>query len=167
VLPTTTDIPSTPELQNTFYRGINLNGPALIIDGYQWESASAANYSISGMRFCASWVTLVPATDAPRAQMVRCSVQNWAHNLVLNSVPAGTYEIYLYVWLDWANSRPDVFNILLEGQLVQSTIRLSTKGEWRRLGPYQVTITDNTINITSSGGVGNLSGVAVYRVIGS
>ena len=54
--------------ENTFYRAINLNGPALSIDGNNWEaSAGAPNFSIAGLTFANQSVTLVPATDANRA----------------------------------------------------------------------------------------------------
>jgi hypothetical protein len=96
--------------------------------------------------------------------MIRCHVQNWAHNIALNSVPVGTYDVYVYTWLDWSNPNPDTISVSLEGQTVQSGIRLTGLGEWRRLGPYRAAIHDGAINITSSGGIANLSGVEVYRV---
>jgi hypothetical protein len=147
-----------------FYRAINLNGAALVIDGNNWEGAAAPNYSTVGWGFCSPWTTLAPTTDAARTQMIQCSMQHWAHNIVLSSVPAGTYDVYVYTWLDWSNPNPDTISVSLEGQTVQSGIRLTGLGEWRRLGPYRAAIHDGAINITSSGGIANLSGVEVYRV---
>lgn len=31
-----------------FYRGLNLNGPALVIDGHRWDGKDAKNYSAEG-----------------------------------------------------------------------------------------------------------------------
>jgi hypothetical protein len=166
---TVTAVPTNPPTSggaSSFFRAINLNGPALVIDGNSWEGSTAANYSISGMTFCNPWVALVPTTDTNRAQMIQCSVQHWAHNLVLSGVPAGTYQVYLYIWMDWANPRPDSFNVQVEGLTVDSGIRVSGLGEWRRIGPYQSSIVDGTLNLTTTGGVANLSGVEVYRVGG-
>ena len=174
VLPTATSTTVVaPTMQPTytgtgrFYRGINLNGPAVVIDGNAWEASTAANFSAAGTRFCASWVTLNPATDASRAQMIRCHMQHWAHNLVLSGVPAGTYQVYLYVWLDWLNPNPDTFSFQLEGQTAQTGIRVTGLGEWRRVGPYQAAVNDGTINITSTGGIANVSGIEVYSLGGS
>jgi beta-mannanase len=171
VVPTNTPIAPTSTPPQTgaanFYRAINLNGPALVIDGNAWEGTTAANFSADGQRFCASWVTLAPATDANRQQMLRCHVQHWAHNLLLSGVPAGAYQVYLYVWLDWANPNPDTFSIQMEGVTVQTGIRLTGVGEWKRIGPYQAAISDGGINITTTGGIANLSGIEVYRVGGS
>jgi hypothetical protein len=162
---TPTSTPTSGPVTTSFYRAINLGGSAVVIDGNNWEASTAPNYTVVGSPYCSPWVTLVPATDANRAQMIRCTVQHWAQNIVLNSVPADTYDVYLYVWLDWADPNPAVITYRLEGQIVEPGIQLTGAGTWRRLGPYRATITDGAINVTTSGGVINVSGIEVYRVL--
>jgi hypothetical protein len=162
---TATFTPTPTPVTATFYRAINLGGSEMVIDGNTWEASTAPNFSVDGSSFCAPWITLTPPTDANRTQMIRCSVEHWAHNISMSNVPADTYEVYLYVWSDWANPSPPSITVRLEGQTVQTGIQLNGAGEWLRVGPYRATINDGTINVTTSGGVVNVSGIEVYRLI--
>lgn len=145
----------------SFYRAINLNGPALTLDGNAWESGAAANFSPYGYTFENQSVSLLPATDAERARMIRSSV--WGNNatLTLKAVPSGTYEVYLYVWED---NYPAVFSVRLENNLVLNNYNSGSAGTWKKLGPYRTAVTDGTLNLTAQGGDANLSGLEVWRV---
>ena len=145
----------------TFYRGINLNGGALTLDGQSWVGSSgAANFQIAGTAFANQNVALDPATDAARATMIRSSVYSSAVAASISGVPAGTYSVYLYVWEDnFAQS----FSITLEGQTVLANYNSGAAGHWDRLGPFTAPITDGTINIATSGGDANLSGIEVWN----
>src|SRR5687768_8793025 len=85
----TSNIVFTP----TFYRGLNLNGAAVSLDGNSWQASSgAANFSYVGSTFANQNVTLIPSTDATRATMIRSSI--WGNvTLNLTSVPNGYYDI--------------------------------------------------------------------------
>ncbi|HTF17513.1 MAG TPA: putative Ig domain-containing protein, partial [Chryseolinea sp.] len=148
---------------NTLYRAININGPALLIDGNNWEAgASAPNLLFTNSTaFANQAVTLVPATDANRAAMIRSSVWGSGLSLSLGAIPAATYQIFLYVWED---NSPETFSLSLEGTVVQSNYNSGTTGTWTKLGPYQATINDGTINLNSSGGAANFSGLEVWRI---
>jgi hypothetical protein len=37
-------------------------------------------------------------------------------------------------------------------------------GSWQKLGPFQANITDGTINLSTTGGAANFSGVEVWRI---
>ncbi|MCL4251890.1 MAG: hypothetical protein KJ065_27310, partial [Anaerolineae bacterium] len=166
---TNTPIPATSTPQPSapsFYRAINLGGSALSIDGNAWDGSPAANYTTNGNAACSPWTPLTPATDANRTTMIRCQVQHWAHNIVMSDVPNGQYRVYVYTWLDWADPNQQPFSVQLEGQTVQSGILLSSAGAWFKLGPWDVTISDGTINLTTNGGLPNLSGIEVWRATG-
>lgn len=146
----------------TFYRAINLNGPALIIDGNNWEAnASAAGFSYTGAAlFSDPTVTLQPATDANRTTMIRSSMWGGNVGLSLAGVPAGTYQVYVYVWED---NFPETFSISVEGTVVQSNYNSGPAGTWRKLGPFTIALTDGTINVGATGGIANLSGLEIWR----
>ncbi|MEJ1241371.1 putative Ig domain-containing protein [Chryseolinea sp. T2] len=148
---------------NAIYRAINLNGPALLIDGFSWENGSGApNLSITnGTAFSNQGVTLVPATDANRATMIRSSVFGQTWGVTLGAIPAGTYQIYLYMWED---NNPETFSISLEGTPVLSNYNSGSTGTWRKLGPFQAIINDGAINLGFTGGSSNLSGLEVWRM---
>ena len=81
----------------TFFRGLNLNGPAVTIDGRSWDGADSKQYICRDKAFENQKVPLQPATDAERAKMIRSS--RWGGNRVeLLELPAGAYTVFLYVW---------------------------------------------------------------------
>jgi hypothetical protein len=144
----------------TFYRAINVNGPALSIDGNNWEaSASAPNFSMSGAAFANQGVTLSPSTDASRTNMIRSAIW-YQPSLTVNAVPAGAYQVWLYVWED---NFPVTYSILLANNLVQSNYNSGSAGTWRKLGPYNVTVTAGSINIRSTAIEANFSGIEIWR----
>src|SRR5688500_8240045 len=84
----------------TFFRALNLNGPALVIDGHAWEGTNASNFVCNGQSFENQSVPLKPATDAARTRMIRSSRWGSKVDVELTAVPDGIYQIYLYVWED-------------------------------------------------------------------
>jgi uncharacterized repeat protein (TIGR02543 family) len=144
----------------TFYRGLNVGGTALTIDGQSWEAGTAPNFNVSGPAFANQAVTLNPATDANRATMIRSSVYGTNLDASLGNVPAGTYQVYLYFWED---NSAETFNILVEGQVVDNNYNSGAAGHWDRLGPFAVNINDGMLNISTAGGYANLSGIEVWR----
>src|SRR5215217_3347362 len=91
-----------------FVRGVNLNGPALTIDGHAWEGKDAANLAYRGGAFFENQkVPLRPPTDPARTQMIRSSVWNSGKpdtgpkvEVELGGLPAGALQVFLYVWED-------------------------------------------------------------------
>jgi hypothetical protein len=151
-----------PAATAAFYRAINLNGEAITLDGNAWAGKTATNYNTNGGSFVNSTTALVPSTDATRTAMIRSSVWRYTGlQLNLTSVPSGTYQVYLYMWED---NNPETFSISLEGRVVQANYNSGAAGTWKKLGPYQATITDGTINIATTGGAANFSGVEVWKV---
>ncbi|GAB3867890.1 hypothetical protein GCM10028824_11330 [Hymenobacter segetis] len=146
----------------TFYRALNINGNALVLDGQNWEAATgAANFTVTGTRFANQNITLNPATDALRASMIRSSVYGPSIDATLRNVPAGTYAVYAYVWED---NSPEIFDVRVQGQVVLANYNSGPAGHWDRLGPYPATVTGTgTLVLSTAGGYANLSGVEVWR----
>ena len=77
----------------------------------------------------------------------------------MTAVPAGSYQVWLYVWED---NFAETYSISLEGSVVLANFNSGTAGTWRKLGPYPVNISDGAINVTSAGGHANFSGIEVW-----
>jgi len=151
-----------------FVRGINLNGPALTIDGHAWEAgASAADFKTTGKAFENQRVALKPPTDAARTQMIRSSVWGGRVEVVLSNLPPGPYQVFLYVWED---NHDEQFDLLVNGQVVIARFHSGTAGMWKRLGPWPATSVDGQLTIAARGashGAANLSGVEVWAGTGA
>ncbi|GAA4380811.1 hypothetical protein GCM10023186_19690 [Hymenobacter koreensis] len=153
--------PTTPTTTRSLYRAINVNGAATTIDGISYEAGTApANVTVQGSRLTAPSVTLVPATDAARTEMIRSFVWSNRLNYTLTNVPAGTYEVSFYAWED---NNAETFSVSLNGQTVVSNHNSGSAGSWRKFGPFATTVSNGTISLLSSGGAMNLSGIEVFR----
>src|SRR5262245_3517313 len=77
----------------TFYRGLNLNGPALVIDGHSWDGEGAKDYSCNGASFENQGVSLRPPTDPERSRMIRSSRWGRSIDVKLKNIPSGLYQV--------------------------------------------------------------------------
>src|SRR5687768_14333814 len=114
----------------TFFRGINLNGSPVTIDGQSWEGQdgehSPANFVCKDKSFANQDVPLTPATDAERAKMIRSS--RWGGNKIeIAAVPAGRYSVFLYVWED---NNSETFSIGVNGREVVKRYKSGNAGHW-------------------------------------
>jgi hypothetical protein len=146
-----------------FYRGINLNGPALTIDGHQWESGDPADFRCNGNAFENQEVALKPKTDPERTRMIRSSRWGRDCNVELLNVPPGRYQVFLYLWED---NDPCDFSILVNGNTVLPKFNSGHGGDWKRLGPWPLNVQNGTITVSARGGDANFSGVEVWRGAG-
>ena len=142
-----------------FHRGLNLNGPAIVIDDRQWDGQDARDYTCNGKAFSNQTVPLKPPTDLQRSQMIRSS--RWGGNIdvELTSIPAGTYQVLLYVWED---NDPETYDILLNDRAVLERFSSGSAGAWKRLGPWNSEVREGTIKLSARGGAANLSGIEVW-----
>jgi hypothetical protein len=142
-----------------FYRGINLNGPALTIDGHAWEGKDAPKVEIKGNAFENPKVPLKPPTDAARTQMIRSSRWGGDVSAAFQDVPAGPYQVFVYVWEDNHNER---FDVLVNGEVVEAGFHSGSAGMWKKLGPWPCESRDGKITVAARGGAANLSGIEVW-----
>lgn len=143
-----------------FFRGLNLNGPPLTIDGQQWDGQDSPDYRSPDKAFENMAVPLVPPTDENRARMIRSSRWGGSKNLVeLTNVPAGRYSVFLYVWED---NNAETFDVLVNGRTVLRQYNSGSAGRWARLGPWITDVRDGLIRIGSLGGAANFSGIEVW-----
>jgi hypothetical protein len=150
---------STAAAEAVFYRAINLNGPALTIDGRNWEAKGTTNLTVKGSVFENQSVSLKPPTDPARARMIRSSVWGSNVDIEFSDVPAGPHQVFLYVWEDNHNEQ---FNILINDRVVLERFHSGSAGQWKKLGPWPVTVTNGKLKISGRNGPGNLSGVELW-----
>ncbi len=146
-----------PSLQ--FYRAVNLNGPALVIDDHSWDAGDADKLRIEGGAFDNQSVILKPATDSNRAKMIRSSRWGQTFSVEMLNVPNGVYQVFAYVWEDNDGER---YSIAINGKTVVPEHFSGAAGTWKRLGPWRTTVTAGSIQISASGGAANFSGIEVW-----
>jgi hypothetical protein len=147
----------------TFLRALNLNGPAVTIDGRAWEAdQGAANFSANGKRFANQKVLLKPPTDAARTEMLRSSVWGGTVSVEFTGLAKGAYQVVLYVWED---NHTEQFDLLVNGKVVIPSFYSGDAGMWRRLGPWRAEVTDGKLTVGAKGashGAANLSGIELW-----
>ena len=148
------------EAAPVFFRGLNLNGPSVVIDGHMWDGGDTKSYVCSDKAFENQNVPLVPETDAERAKMIRSS--RWGGNRIeLTDIPPGTYTLFLYVWED---NDAETFSVAVNGRTVQDRYNSGKAGHWEKLGPWPVTIRkDQNLVLTSRRGTANFSGIELWK----
>jgi hypothetical protein len=146
-----------------FFRGLNLNGPGLTIDGRDWDGKDAAHYTCNGASFENQSVPLKPATDQNRTRMLRSSRWGRQIDVELKNIPAGEYQVFLYIWEDNNATR---FDILVNDKPVLNKYDSKGAGRWERLGPWQATVSTGAIKLSARGGDANLSGIEVWSGAG-
>ncbi len=151
---------SGPKGEWRFYRGINLNGSAITIDGSKWQGDDAPNFICKDRPVNSPDVTLRPPTNEARATMIHSF--RWDRNakIKVTRVPKGKYAVYAYLWED---NNPETFSISVNNRKVVGEYYSGVQGQWRRVGPWITTVKDGTIEITSSGGAANFSGIEIWR----
>jgi hypothetical protein len=146
-----------------FYRGYNIGGPPTIIDGRKWEGKSSPNIATAGDNIDFPTIPLNPPTDDARAAMIRDFVWQRDSSVVkIYSMAPGTYQIYLYVWED---NNSQVYDVFVQDKLVLKGHVSGAAGHWDKLGPWPAVVGDNsTLQIHTSGGDANLSGLEIWKV---
>lgn len=143
-----------------FFRGVNLNGPPVVIDGHDWDGGDAKDLAIKAQSFENQLVPLVPSTDDARVRMIRSSRWGNAAEITVGDVPPGQYSVFVYVWED---NHAEQFSISLNGRMVLADFNSGDAGTWRRLGPWVCEPVDGSIRLTSRGGAANFSGIEIWR----
>ena len=146
-----------------FCRGVNVNGPAVEIDGRKWEGDGAAGFVCGNKAVDSPHVRLRPPTDEARAKMIHSFRYDRQASLTLTDLAAGRYAVYAYVWED---NDPETFDVLLNGRRIQRDVYSGGEGQWQRLGPWVVQVRDGSIRLTSRGGAANFSGIEIWRHAG-
>lgn len=158
---------STPT-PGAFVKGINCNGNAETIEGNSWLSHSAAvsaGFNIVNGNVWAGSTTFSPAVDAATNRMLNTQIFREAATVNLTQTIAnGTYNVYIWTV---ENYQPYYrsFNLNLEGAQKAANIGSMPLNEWRKYGPYTVTVNDGMLNIDLVRVTGDpeISGIAIFN----
>ncbi|GAA1380624.1 cellulase family glycosylhydrolase [Catellatospora chokoriensis] len=162
--------PSTSPPATGFVKGINLNGPAVVIEGNQWVSqtqAQSTGFTVSGGTAHTNTVTPSPLPDAATVDMLHTGLLGTDLGTITMSqtVANGTYQVY--VWeMESVQGNTRRFNVTLEGILKASNLGDLALSHWRENGAYTVTVSDGVLNINVTGAYGKpaIMGLAIYRI---
>ncbi|WP_102128166.1 Ig-like domain-containing protein [Deinococcus planocerae] len=148
-------------------RAINLGGPDVQIQSYEplffgpnFSAGGNAGITTNGTAtVLPASVPLLPPPEPNREALVRSALSRQGGLEVNLPVPNAPLSIYLWVRAEDATS----YDIQMEGQTV-GRFDPSETGQWKRLGPINLTVNDGVLNVASTGtAIANFSAIEVYR----
>lgn len=152
----------------TFYRGINFNGGVVTINGNVWQSYTAAlnaGLTTNATGFVNSNHSPTPPVGPDIYAMLNTCIWFNNDNLTVGiPVPNDGYEVYLWVLENYASNARS-FDVRMEGALAASNLGTFPYPEWRRYGPYPVTVSDGVLNLEFVDDFGDphIMGLELYR----
>jgi hypothetical protein len=168
--PSNTPVPptSTPIASGTFYRGININGGPVTIEGNLWKSqADAINNGFwVGPEAIPDTKSLTPnpATDTDTRSMLNSLVYTPTDLHFRQTIDPGNYQIYVWTMENW-QSNVRSWNLNLEGITVGRELGNLAMNQWAKYGPFNTSVSDGTLNIDLIHVSANpmLMGLAIYK----
>lgn len=153
----------------TFYKGIDFNGTRVTILGNNWldySSALAQGLTVSGGNMQTRWMKTNPATDTATTSMLTSLLVATSDrgNIQISQVlPNGTYRIYMWVMEGYGSNQRN-WKLSAEGIQLGSGLGDLAIAQWRRYGPYTVTVTDGALSVNVLGVYGKpaISGMEIY-----
>lgn len=143
-----------------FYRGINVNGGPVRIDGRPWQGDRSPQFKSNDVAVVAEGLQLRPNAEGDLAAMLRSFRWSREAHLRIIDVPKGTYSVAFYLLED---TQPQRFDVQIESLSALDGYESGPAGTWRRVGPWTVEVTDGTIDITSRGGDANFCGIEIWK----
>jgi hypothetical protein len=143
--------------------GVNLNGGALTVSGEALQAASEAQLTFSGGGdYANAAADALPTSDAKTTKLLTtartlsdAATANWA-------VPNGNY--YAFAWLTSA-ANSDYGVLTMQDTPADKFVGLhnGTAAAWGLLGPYTVTVTEQTLRLAVASGFVHVAGLKLYR----
>lgn len=159
--------------QSLFWKGINLNGQGVVINGNQWVSYDRAK--TEGLVVTAGGAAPATGTTAnfplpfediyDVTHMLNTNVSASNKPLKLEqAVPDGSYRVYLW-FMETSSDRSRSFNLDVEGRRAATQIGSELRNRYIRYGPFDTTVADGalTLDIGNVKGDPVLSGLEIYQ----
>ncbi|WP_284645746.1 S-layer homology domain-containing protein [Paenibacillus silviterrae] len=159
--------------QALFWKGINLNGQAVIINENPWVSYNQAKTEGLTVTAAGAAPTLGTTANFPLpfqdiydvTHMLNTNVNASKKPLKLEqNVPNGSYRVYLW-FIETSSDRSRSFNLDVEGRRAATQIGSEIRNRYARYGPYDTSVTDGalTLDIGNVKGDPVLSGLEIYK----
>ncbi len=146
---------------------INFGGPDVQIQSYEGLFLGP-NFSAGDKRGITTNGTptvlpasapLSPTPEPARDALVRSALSRQGGLEVNVPLPEASYAVYLWVRAEDATD----YGIQMEGQDV-ARFEPGEAGQWKRLGPINISVSDGTLNVASTGtATANFSAIEIYR----
>ncbi len=143
-----------------FFRGINVNGPSIEIDGNRWQGDQSKYFECENKKVTVADLDWKPKPDNTMKKMLRTFRWDSNAQLRITDVPNGTYSVWAYLLEDTESQQYDVF---VESLPALSDYSSGPAGTWNKVGPWIVEISDGKLTITSRGGHANFCGIEIWR----
>ena len=141
-----------PPPQGEFVKGINLGGDRVAIEGHIWESyqdALVGGLSIPGAESLTTNVLPQPYVKPGVRQMLNTVVYKPETLEIIQPLPNGTYQIYLWMMENYASDWHSL-EVRLGNEVVATGIGQLALGQWSRYGAYITTVTDGCLQVAIS-----------------
>ena len=166
--PTGLRVSTWPKAERSFVLGVNINGPAVEVDGKSfrgYETAADKGFSDGSPDLSENGVEPRPAPDAAIAKLLADAASKPDTWRLTQSLPDGTYQLFLYTIEDEADYS-HTFDVLIEGEVVGTDIGQLAVGEWRRWGPFESKVTDGemTIDLQEGTDAAHLTALEIWRI---
>ena len=137
--------PPVDDPPSCLYQGVNLDGPAVTIDGAAWLGSPASLLA----RYMDSSIELKPSTDMGREEMLRFGFL-FDDDQFSYPVENGDYALTVYVW---AAGGSELGRLTVQGEERDAfrCFSFAGGGPWAPLGPYRITIDDGQLALGATG----------------
>lgn len=157
--------------QPQFLKGINFGGGDVLIEGNQWLSMDKAlqaglSFDTPYNAYTSDFNPKPTPSDAETNAMLNSCI--WSNDTISfkQTIPNGEYKVYFWA-MEVYQSNFRAFDVTLEDRQVTSKISSLKKGYWEKYGPYNVTVSDGTMNIVLVDQIGDpgVMGMAIYKKV--
>jgi len=145
-----------------FALGVNLNGPALNVDGRALRAESAAEFTFTGgAAYANAGGKVLPITDANATSLLNTARTLNTGDSATWAVPNGKY--WAYAWLTStvaSDSGTLQFGATAADRFFGT--QNSAGARWALVGPYSVDVSARTLTLTADGSV-HIAGLKLYQ----
>lgn len=155
--------PAPANPRSCFARGVNLNGPAVVVDSHSWQGAAQA--MVTGGSGVSQATTPYPAAGGGVATMLNTATRLQAGAELSLPTDNGVYLAYLYATSPGSDAEASLLTVQGEEPDSSQAFRAQTvegAQAWARLGPYRVDVTNGKLTVGVTKGAINFAGLELW-----
>jgi len=147
-----------------FVRAVNLNGPALVVGGHDFQSAAQAGVVTSGTGVSQGGAPF-PVVNGSLATMLQTATRLQGGDELSLPVDNGTYLAYVYATSPSNDATASVFTLQgVEPDLGSKFRSQAVDGgqAWSRLGPFRLDVADGKLTLGVTSGAASFTGIELW-----